>query len=204
MIWAPFRLVVGFFLHFQVKGQENFRQIKKKQYIIIANHFGYLDAFLVSAVIPFFHFLGTNFRYMTTPKWIELYPFIKYFGAYPIYRKLETIEKTLEETENLIKTGKSLLIFPVGGFPKDGQKPLAKQGVAYLSKKYNLQVIPVVLHGSDSINGNESLDVKKFFSRHYNVHARVGKPFYYSDIAKSGDSYQEVAQKMMENVNSML
>jgi 1-acyl-sn-glycerol-3-phosphate acyltransferase len=204
LIWFPFVLAVKIFLKFNVKGQKNFRKLKTNKYIIVANHLGFLDAYLVSASIPFFHFLKTSFRYMMKPKWFTIYPFVRWFGAYPVYRKQGSLEKTLESTEEYIKKGKNILIFPEGTFPKEGERPKPKQGIVYLSKKYNLPILPIALKGSDGLNGDGKLDFKKVFSRKYRVNIEVGEPFYYNEIADDNTDWQDAAKKIMDRVNTML
>lgn len=204
IIYAVIIIIINPFLHFKVKGKKNFKLIKKKQYFIIANHRGFFDAFLACSAVPFLHFLKTNFRYMVKPNWIDAYPIVKLFGAYPIYRNKDDLKKTLKSTERFIKDGKNLLIFPEGTFPKD-RKPLpAKQGVGYLAKKYNLPILPMALFGSEGVNGNNGLDFKKVFSRKCHIKIKIGKPFYYSDVANYNDDNLTAAQKIMERVNVML
>ena len=204
LVWPPFTLFAKFFLKLKVRGQKNFKKIKKKQYFIVSNHLGYLDAFLVCAAVPFFHFLKTDFRYMVSPKWYETYPIVKYFGAYPLYRKQETLEKTLESTEEYIGKGKNMLIFPEGGFPKFGIRQKPKKGIGYLAKKYNFPILPVAIKGSDSVNGQNGLSVKNLFSGKHNIEINIGEPFFYADVADENMDYQTVADKIMDRVNIML
>lgn len=204
LVWPPFTLFAKIFLKLKVGGRENFKKIKKKQYFIISNHLGYLDAFLVCAAVPFFHFLKTDFRYMVSLKWYEFYPIVKYFGAYPLYRKQETIEKTLEGTEEYIKQGKHLLIFPEGGFPKFGIRQKPKKGIGYLAKKYNFPILPVAIKGSDSVNGQNGLSLKNLFSGKHSIEINIGKPFFYADAVGYGDDYETAAKKIMDRVDAML
>jgi len=178
-IWPPFTAGAKFFLRFKVEGQENFKLVKGKQYIIIANHKNYVDAFLVCASIPFFHFLKTNFRFMTIAKMVKKFPFIMLFGAYPLYKKGD-IEKTLKSTERKIKNKKHLLIFPEGKINYgNAQTPApARPGIAYLAKKYNLPIVPIAIKGAGKIT------LKNYFLRRANVTAIVGKPFYYKEVSE--------------------
>ncbi len=204
LIWPIFVAIIRITLRFGVSGQKNFKKLKSNQYIVVANHCGYFDAFLVCASIPFFHFLKTDFRYMMKPKWLKAYPFVKLFGAYPIYRKQESLEKTLAGTEEYLKNGKNILIFPEGTFPKNGEKPRPKRGIAYLSKKYNLPIVPIALKGSDGLNGDNKADFGRLFSGKFRVKVRVGEPFYYNDVADDEISQEKAAEKIMERVNIML
>lgn len=204
IIWLPLLIIFKLFLHLKIKGCKNFKLIKKKQYFIIANHRGFLDAYLVCAAIPFFHFLKINFRYMIKPYWLKVYPIVKLFGAYPVYRKKGNLKKTLADTEQFIKNGKNLLIFPEGTFPKNNKPLPAKQGIGYLAKKYNLPIVPIALFGSDGVNGNKKIDFKKIFSKKCHIKIKIGKPFYYSDVSNYSDDNLTVAQKIMERVNVML
>ena len=86
-IWPLFVLSAKFFIRFKVEGRQNVKLIRERQYFVIANHRGYLDAFLASSAIPFFNFIKTDFRYMIAPQQLKAYPFVKLFGAYSLYRK---------------------------------------------------------------------------------------------------------------------
>ncbi|MEA2064734.1 MAG: lysophospholipid acyltransferase family protein [Patescibacteria group bacterium] len=197
-------IIANLFLHFQVEGKKNLKLIKKKQYFVIANHRGFLDAFLLCDAIPFLHFLKTNFRYMIKPEWIKVYPIVKLFGGYPLHLKKGDLKKTLSNTEQFIKNGKNILIFPEGTFPKDGKQLKAKQGIGYLAKKYNLPILPMALFGSDGVNGKKGLDFKKVFSKKCFVKIKIGKPFYFNDVADYSDDNLTAAQKIMDRVNAML
>ncbi|NCF74968.1 MAG: hypothetical protein GWO87_00555 [Xanthomonadaceae bacterium] len=202
--WIILTPLFKFFLHLKISGQKNFNLVKQKQFFIIANHISYLDPFLVSATVPFFKFLKMDFRYMTKAYWFKIYPIIKFLGAYPLKRKQKTLEKTLAETEKFIEKGKQMLIFPEGTIPKQGERLPVRQGIAYLAKKYNLPILPIALKGSDRINGEKSVDIKKIFSRKYSVSVKIGKPFYYNDVADNNMDYHSVAYKIMEQVRMIL
>ncbi|MCD4705538.1 1-acyl-sn-glycerol-3-phosphate acyltransferase [bacterium] len=204
MSWIILTPLFKIFLHLKVSGQENFNLIKQKQFIIIANHKGYLDPFLVSATIPFLKFFKMNFRYMTKPRWFKKYPIITFLGAYPLNRKQGSLEKTLANTEEFVREWKHLLIFPEGTIPKEGEKLPARQGVAYLAKKYNLPILPIALKGNNGINGEEGVDIKKFFSKKCSVNAKIGEPFYYQDVADDDLDYHSAAHKIMKRVWVML
>lgn len=204
MSWIILTPLFKIFLHLKISGQENFNLIKQKQFLIIANHKGYLDPFLVSATVSFKKFLKMDFRYMTKPHWFKAYPIIKFLGAYPLNRKQGNLEKTLANTEEFVREGKHLLIFPEGTIPKEGEKLPARQGVAYLAKKYNLPILPIVLKGSNGINGEKGIDIKKFFSRKCSVVAKIGKPFYYNDVADNNMDYHSSAHLIMKRVWGML
>ncbi len=197
-------VVANLFLHFKTEDKKNFRLIKKKQYFVIANHCGFLDAFLVCAAIPFSNFLKTSFRYMVKSEWMKVYPIVKLFGAYPLHIKKGDLQKTLANTERFIKNKKNLLIFPEGTFPKNNEPPQVRQGIGYLTKKYNLPILPMALFGTDGVNGNRGLDFKKIFSKKCHVKIKIGKPFYCSDVADYSDDNLTTARKIMERVNMML
>ncbi|MEA2088823.1 MAG: lysophospholipid acyltransferase family protein [Patescibacteria group bacterium] len=204
MSWIILTPLFKIFLRLKVSGQENFNLIKQKQFIVIANHKGYLDPFLVSATVPFIKFLKMNFRYMTKPHWFKAYPIIKLLGAYKLERNQGSLEKTLASTEEFIRQGKHMLIFPEGTIPKQGEKSPTRQGIAYLAKKYNLPILPVALKGSNGINGEKGIDIKKFFSRKCLVNIKVGRPFFYADVVNNNMDYHSSARKIMELVRVML
>ena len=197
-------IIFKFFFHFKIKNKKNFKLIKKNQFFIVSNHKGYFDAFLVSASIPFFLSLKTNFRYMAKPNWLSVYPFIKMLGAYAIYgKKNNSLEKKMELTEKFIKDGKNLLIFPEGTFSKNKKTLPAKQGIGYLAKKYNdIPILPVFLKNSECVNKGKKINFKKIFSRKHHIKITIGKPFYYKDIDNNKkDDNLAIAQKIMEKIN---
>lgn len=204
IIWLPLLITFKLFLHLKVKDRKNFKLIKKNQYFIIANHRSIIDGFLILTATPFSHFLKTNFRFMIAPEWIKKYAFMKHIGGYPIFRKRGNIKKILFQTEKFIKNGKNLLIFPEGKRSKNNKPIPAKQGIGYLAKKYNLPILPIALFGSDEINKNKGLNLKKTFSKKCHIKIKIGKPFYFNDVANYNDNNLISAQKIMNKVNEML
>ncbi len=204
LIWLALTPLFKIFLHLRVEGQKNLKLLKEKQFFVIANHLGLLDAFLISSAFPYGRFLRMNFRYMMKPNWFRAYPFVKYLGAYPIYPGQGTLEEILAETEKHVQSGKHLLIFPEGKIPKPGETARPKRGIAYLTKKYNLPIVPVALFGSGCVNGEKGPDWKKIFSRRCRVKIKIGRPFYYEEVASADMDYFSAAEKIMERVRVML
>jgi len=196
-------IIFKFFFHFKIKNKKNFKLLKKNQFFIVSNHRGYFDAFLISSSFPFFLSLKTNLRYMVKPNWLNVYPFIKMLGAYAIYReKNNNLEEKMKLTENFIKDGKNLLIFPEGAFSKNKKTLPAKQGIGYLIKKYNnIPVLPVFLENSECVNKGKKINFKKILSRKHHIKIIIGKPFYHKDIANYENDNLTVAQKIMERIN---
>ena len=122
---------------------------------------------------------------------------IRIFGAFPVDKNV-TYKKACAYTEELIGKGYNILIFPEGGITKDGNLQPGRPGIAYLSQKYDLPILPI------AITGTYKLTVKKFLLRKNQVRVHIGPKFYYRDVAQQNDNLREAAQKIMHRVNCLL
>lgn len=190
--------VAKFFLRLRVEGLENFSGINSKKVIFVANHLGHADGVLAAVSMPWsYHKRIKTIRFMTYYKYIKetFYgPFIKFYGAYPIYPKKGDLEETLAETVDILNIkGHNLMIFPQGKKNRELNIEDVRPGVGHLLKKTNAQIVPIYIEGTYKLKFFETL----FFQRK----ARVvfGKPFFVSDLEKENiDIAKDVFQKVVD------
>ncbi len=112
-------------------------------YIIVANHSSYLDIFFMYSILPKhpFLFLGKGE--------ILSYPIIRtYFKGLniPVYRKDRSKAATsFTLAKKAVNEGWSLVIFPEGGIPDEGNPAMIpfKKGAFKLAKALNVPIIPI-------------------------------------------------------------
>jgi len=194
----PLRIFARIFFGVRVSGLQNIKNLYNphNQFIIVANHCGRIDPWLVGYFMPrniYYH--SKALRFMAYKSYMDMFllgPFLRMWGAYPIMNKTgKPLNEVLEETIRILKNGNSLMIFPEGKIAKKGELPSAKPGVAYLAKESGLPIMPVLIKRHR----------RKFFFSKYNL--IFGAPFYYNDIADSDSDLRIAAEKIMERVRNM-
>ncbi len=115
--------------------------------IIVANHQSYLDMVWIAWSIP--PRCRENI-YVTGKKRLS---FLRYlFPVLPIiYLDEGNAIEVLKANADLLRQGKSLVIFPEGTRTPDGNLQPFKSGAAYLAKNLNRKIIPVSVSGAFDI-----------------------------------------------------
>jgi 1-acyl-sn-glycerol-3-phosphate acyltransferase len=115
-----------------------------KPAIIIANHSSFLDTLSMG-------FINTPFIFLVND-WVYKSPVfgkaVQLAGYYPVSEGLENGEDRLLE---FIKQGYSLMIFPEGTRSIDGVIGRFHKGAFYLAKKYDIDILPVYIHGNSQL-----------------------------------------------------
>ncbi|WP_072032182.1 lysophospholipid acyltransferase family protein [Crocinitomix catalasitica] len=177
-IWAPGILfILG--SKTKVTGLENIE--KGKHYILFSNHLSYLDIPALFKVIPLnLHFIAK--------KELRKSPFIGWYmratGMIFIDRS-NSIEasKSLTEAVQLIKEGKTVLIFPEGTVSANGEVQRFKKGGFNIAMESGIEILPVSIKGTNSIWPTTSNT--KF--KKGTVRINIGKP-----ISMDGRDYNEL------------
>ena len=141
--WCRFTCWI-LFVKVKVKGRENID--KNTSYIFVANHQGAFDIFSI------YGYLDHNF------KWLMKKSLEKIFMVGGACRraghifvddtKLSAIRKTIQDAEDTLKDGMSLVIFPEGSRSWDGKMIPFKRGAFMLASEFKLPVVPVTIDGS--------------------------------------------------------
>lgn len=132
------------FVRVKVSGRENIR--KDKSYVFIANHQGAFDIWVI------YGYLNHNFKWLMK-KSLEKIPFVGYAckRAGHIFvddRSITSIRETIKESEDTLKGGMSLVIFPEGSRTWDGKMTSFKRGAFMLAGEFNLPVVPITIDGA--------------------------------------------------------
>ncbi len=119
-------------------------------FVITPNHASYLDGFIIAASLPFsifrkLHFLGMQEFFTGGVKsW-----FARISHVIPIDAEVY-LNKALQLSSYVLKSRKSLCIFPEGGRSFDGSVMPFKKGIGVLSLEMNVPVIPAFIDGTFS------------------------------------------------------
>lgn len=113
----------------------------RKPAIIICNHQSGLDNFLMMMQHPKLIVL-TNDRVRNAPVSGAIVRMADYYSA------SSGIENSLPAIEKKVEQGYSVVIFPEGTRSTDGRIRRFHKGAFYLAEKLNLDILPVIIHGS--------------------------------------------------------
>ena len=112
----------------------------EKPSIIIANHTSFLDILAVGMLSPKIVFLVSD--------WVYNSPIfgrgVRLAGFYPVSNG---IDNGIEHLREKVNQGFSLMVFPEGTRSVDNSVKRFHKGAFYLAEEFNLDVVPVVIHG---------------------------------------------------------
>lgn len=115
--------------------------------IISANHTSFMDIIWVSVAIP------AKYRKYVYVAGNKRFSFLKYiFPMLPvIWVDADNTVEVLKKSADILRQGRSLIIFPEGGRSFDGKLMEFKTGAAYLAKNLNKKIIPLSINGAFDI-----------------------------------------------------
>ncbi len=116
----------------------------KKQSIIIANHTSFLDILSIGMLHPKIIFLVNDWVY-NSPVFGKA---VQLAGFYPVS---SGIENGLNHLKRKVEQGYTLMAFPEGTRSKTNKIKRFHKGAFYLAEQFNLDVIPVLIHGNSEI-----------------------------------------------------
>ncbi len=165
--WAPGILfILG--VKPKIKGFEHID--KSKTYIIVANHASYLDIPTLFKSIPLnIHFIAK--------KELKKVPFLGWYmwvtNMIFIDRKnTKEAKKSLDDACELIRKGKTVLIFPEGTVSADGEIKRFKKGGFHLAMQAGVAILPVAHKGTNVVWPTDS---NTGFKKHL-VNVNIGPP----------------------------
>jgi len=135
-----------------------------KPAVIVCNHQSGIDNFLLMMLHPKL-ILFTNDRVWNAPVSGIVVKMADYYST------ANGVENSLALLEDRVKNGYSIVVFAEGTRSPDGNVQRFHKGAFYLAEKLNLDILPIILHGSgDTLTKNDFLvkDGKitlKFLSR---------------------------------------
>ncbi len=150
--------------------------LPKEPFIMVANHQSFMDAVIMSYILPkkvlknsFFLAINTHF----TGK------FRMFFARHSntiILNVNQNIGRTLQETAFALKNQKNVVIFPEGARTRDGELKEFKKAFAILSKELKIPVVPVGIKGAYEI-----LPFGKFFPKPKKFKVKIFDAIYPND-----------------------
>lgn len=176
--WLIYRLFINIFFKFEIRGRENYKNLKKP-FIIASNHASYLDGEIISIA---FHWNSRFFpiRFMAAEYYYNqliLGSILWFLGSFPVKQGIG-IDKALELAVKLIRNDEVVGIFPEGKKTRDGNLGEGKPGISYLALKTGAMILPIGLSGTFGLSpANILLGI---FKRR-KIIISFGKPFYLKD-----------------------
>ncbi len=132
------------FIRVEVKGRENINP--KQSYVFVANHQGAFDIWTI------YGYLNHNFKWLMKKELEKI--FLVGFAckkAGHIFvddNHLGSIRETISESEETLRNGMSLVIFPEGSRSWDGHLGTFKRGAFMLAAEFRLPVVPLTIDGA--------------------------------------------------------
>ncbi|MDE6019273.1 MAG: 1-acyl-sn-glycerol-3-phosphate acyltransferase [Muribaculaceae bacterium] len=141
--WSRFCcLIAG--VRVTVKGRENID--KNTSYVFTANHQGAFDIWSI------YGYLNHNFIWMMKQELEKIFMVgwacKKAGNVYVDDQHIANIRHTIEEAEQQLKKGRSIVIFPEGSRTWDGKMIPFKRGAFMLAAEFRLPVVPITIDGS--------------------------------------------------------
>ena len=188
--WSKY-LILPFVARIETKGIGNIP--KRTPVIFISNHQSYLDIPLLLGYLPgSFRFIVKR-EYFRTP---ILGTYTKWSGHLSINREVgSAAHQSLGKAAELVKEGKSIIIFPEGTRSTDGTLGRFKRGGFALAFETGAPIVPMAISGSYKILKRNSLLVSPG-----RIVLKVGKPI----NLKAGKPSKEIYTKTVEFVRNQI
>lgn len=180
--------------------------------LIVTNHTSELDQILVAASLGFLSRVSPLFyvararkdtayerdrwgwRAFTYRHW-----FLRLFGAYPIIPNQKNYAVTLKNHTELLKEGRSLVIFPEGNVTRDTFRGTPKGGLGYLVKETCPIVLPLYIDGLWKMSSQEFWEKKRAVTVVYKKPVRA-EDIVQADFSQIESEFQEISKKIMDLV----
>lgn len=118
------------------KNKEKF----SKPAVIIANHQSFLDILVLLMLHPKI--------IMLTNDWVWNSPVFGFVVRMADFQIAVNTDAKLDKIAELVKDGYSIIVYPEGTRSKDGVIKRFHKGAFYLAEKLNIDILPIVLHGT--------------------------------------------------------
>lgn len=127
----------------KIKGRKNIQ--KGQSYVFVANHQSAYDIFMI------YGHLGTPIKWMMK-KGLAKIPFVGFACRMAGFVFVDTAsarsaQRSVSEAENILRHGRSLIVFPEGARTPDGHLGRFKRGAYQIAVDRQLPIIPITLNG---------------------------------------------------------
>jgi len=191
ILWMAAK-VLGFFVfkilfQLEIKGKENIP--RHGNFIIASNHTSFLDPPLIGYIC------NKPISYFTKQEQlVGLFGLlITKLGAIPI-SKTNVGRSDIRCAIDIIKRGKSMLIFPEGTRSRTGKILPGKPGIGLIATRTKVPVIPVYIKGSF-----KALPPYRHFIRPGKIIINIGRPCFFPE----NQPYQEIADQIMQKISEL-
>ncbi|WP_106830476.1 lysophospholipid acyltransferase family protein [Parabacteroides pacaensis] len=172
-----------------VKGREYLN--KKQSYVFVANHQGAFDIFII------YGFLHTHIKWVMK-KGIKKIPFV---GAacqaagfiFVDNSTPKAATKTIEEAENRLHDGISVVVFPEGSRTYTGKMIRFKKGAYQIAVDLHLPIVPITLNGPYDV-----LPIGKLNIHPHRMEMVIHPPISTDSLNTSHKTLQELADKTQQ------
>lgn len=142
-IWSK-AMVRLLLLPVKIEGREN--MVDGESYVIVANHQGAFDIFLV------YGYLGRNFKWMMKQS-LRNMPLVgkaceKAGHIFVDNSGPKKIQQTYERARAILQNGTSVVVFPEGARTWDGKMRGFKRGAFQLADELQLPILPMTINGA--------------------------------------------------------
>lgn len=170
--WGRFSAKL-FGIEVEVEGEENYTP--GKSYLVVSNHAGMADIPLMLGVMKL------NLRFVAKEELgrIPVFGWALRNGGYVMIKRGQNREalKSLLAAAEVIKSGRSVHIFPEGTRSATGELLPFKRGAFLVAEKAKAEVLPVTIVGSHLITPKKSLAIHRG-----RVRIVIGKPLRTADF----------------------
>ncbi|HET6871441.1 MAG TPA: lysophospholipid acyltransferase family protein [Sporolactobacillaceae bacterium] len=180
-------IIFKILFRFKVEGHENLDQIpENKGVLLCSNHISNFDPPLVGAATT------RTLSFMAKAELFDvpvLGKLISRVNAFPIKRG-GSDRHALKTAIDILNSGRTLIMFPEGTRSKTGELKKGLAGVGFLALRTVAIVVPVAI-----VNGYHLFKVTRVV---------FGKPVALEELKANKAKPQEVADKIMENIQDIL
>jgi len=158
------------------------------------------DVFLLSGYIPNFARGVEQDRHFDWPVWGKV---TKRYGTIPINQtKLKSAIKSLDNAEEAIKNGTSIIILPEGHRTRTGEMRTFMRGPFLLAQKAKADIVPIAIVGAFEVKS-----VNHWLIRPGTIHMVFGETIGYEETKQLSsrdlkDLVKEKIQTLIDNFNS--
>lgn len=205
IIYWPTYLLLKFFVHYEVYGQENLEGLADGPIIFASNHASLVDGPICGAIMPrdtkglypskFFPIRFLVLKRFFGWRYFLVALYVRLNGSIKIYRHSgHKVSTVLREAIKALRHKEHLWIFPEGRITVDGKLQKGRKGITFLHQRTGAPIVPVAIRESFKILSFKTL------LRTRKVVVVIGKPIYSLD----GISLQKGTNKIMRRIAKLL
>ena len=181
-------------VYFRIKG-EGMENIPDGPFIIAPNHQSFIDGLFVSMFLKTKQLKKTYYYAKEKHVNTKLIKFVAAKHNVIVMDLNNDLMLSLQKLAEVLKRGKSIMIFPEGTRTKDGDLGSFKRTFAILSTELNVPIVPVAITGAFEALPSGSLFPKPFKE----ISVKFLKPIY-----PEGQSYDSLKSSVFETLSKAL